>query len=412
MEKYTVCLCGDCINKKDFLKHCQVIDNNCYIAINNELLPINFDEYIEHGEFFGAKFYQNSHCIMIDFENILKFNSFMADNKLFTVMDFCETQCDYRKVVTDYLKHITKNNIINHINYYLKNDYFDNIQWNYNLQKKIFKYSDVSIIRSFLKYIRIEYIDDYFFCSLFRNDDIILDYFVNKIGIYLTSYFTGKNYGGNMFKITNKDKLANIPNIYYTLCNIISYDRENKNIMEIYNQAINRFQELLESQENINVKKNLISEHNKLKLKLTYGEKIKNHSLFQILKYFNGEPSLIVKQLLMDGANIHTEFKTNFTLLDRSVKIIIKKKNLDLLDILFEMKLIDQSKLNLILKKSMGEIDFRNDTKLEINENFVRELSGYGADTDECFDKLIKMAKHYNNNKLVDYLKNLKNDLI
>lgn len=160
-------------------------------------------------------------------------------------------------------------------------------------------------------------------------------------------------------------------------------------------------------------KKKLIFKHNELKLKLTYNEKVKNRLLGNILVYLNGKPSLIVKQLLMDGVNIHTINRDNgFTFLDYFIKIIIKKKNLDLLDILFEMKLIDQSKLNLILEKSIPPIDFKNDTELEIDKNFIRELSGYGADVDKCFDELIKTAKYYNNNKLVGYLKNLGDDLM
>ncbi|QTF49821.1 hypothetical protein qu_930 [Acanthamoeba polyphaga mimivirus] len=76
------------------------------------------------------------------------------------------------------------------------------------------------------------------------------------------------------------------------------------------------------------------------------------------------------------------------------------------------MKLIDQSKINLILEKSIDKIDFKNNTGLEIDEIFIRELAGYGADVDECFDKLIKTAKYNNNKKLVGYLKNLKNTLM
>ncbi|QTF49820.1 hypothetical protein qu_929 [Acanthamoeba polyphaga mimivirus] len=411
MEKYTVCLCGKyCPSKKNILKYCQVIDDDYYIIINDELLPIDFNKYIYHK--YGAN--PKNDCIIIDFENILKFNDFMVSKKLLVKVDECGIVCSYFKFIGNYLEHITKNNVINHIKYYLKNNYYNKLYWNSYLQENIFKYSDVSTIRSCLKYLPIEYIDNYFFCTLYRNDNIILDYLINKIGIYLISYFTGKYYKGNMFKITNKDKLADIPDISSTLSNIIYYDKENENIIEIYYQAINRFQELLESQENINVKKELISKHDKLKLKLIYNEKVKNHLLEYSLIKYNEKLLQIVKQLLMDGANIYTTFDMyiGYTLFDYSVEIIIKKKNLDLLDILFEIKLIDKSKLNFILEKSMGEINFKNDTKLEIDKNFIRELSGYGADVDECFDKLIKTAKYNNNKKLVGYLKNLKDDLM
>ncbi|AKI80602.1 hypothetical protein QJ850_gp097 [Acanthamoeba polyphaga mimivirus] len=421
MEKYKVCLCGvNCPSKKDILEYCQVVDNDYYIAINNELVSINFGEYIEHSEyikydeFFDENFCKKNDCVTIDFENILKFNDFMVNKKLFTEMGLYEIECDCFKLIDNYLKYITKNNIINHVKYYLKNDYFNDMQWNHYLRKKIFEYSDVSTIRSCLKYIPIDDLFNYFLLSLSRNDNIILDYLVNKIRIYWTSYFTGKKYKGNMFKIIKKDKLVDIPNMYFILYEIIFYNKNYENVVEIYNREINRFQELLESQENINVKKNLINEHRKLKSKLMYDEKVKNSLLTDMLIRINGKPSVIIKQLLIDGANINTIIDRDFghTLLHRSIEIIIKKKNLDLLDILFEMKLIDQSNLNLILEKSIGKIDLKNDTQLKIDENFIRELSGYGADIDECFDKLIKKAKKQNNNKLVDCLKNLKDDLI
>ncbi|QTF49819.1 hypothetical protein qu_928 [Acanthamoeba polyphaga mimivirus] len=411
MEKYTVCLCGDhCPSKKNVLEYCQVIDNDYYIMINDELISVNFDKYIVSDPGF---FYEEYDCAIIDFENILKFNDFMVNEDLFDEVYLCITTCNNFKFVTDYLEYITKNNIINQIKYYLKNHYYDKIYWNNYLQRIIFKCSDISIIRSCLKYLPINHINQYLFYSLSRNDNIILDYLINKIKIYLVFYFTGKIYKGNMFKITNKDKLIGELDISTTLYNVVCCNKKNKNIMEIYCQVVDRFQELLESQENINVKKKLIYQHDKLKLNLTYNKKIKNNLLKYLLIDHNGKPSTIVKQLLMDGANIHTINRDNgFTFLDRFIEIIITKKNLDLLDVLFEMKLIDQSKLNLILEKSMGKIDFRNDIKLEINENFIRELSGYGADVDECFDKLIKTSKKHNNKKLVGYLKNLKDDLM
>ncbi|AKI80599.1 hypothetical protein QJ850_gp100 [Acanthamoeba polyphaga mimivirus] len=408
MEKYTVCLCGDyCPSKKDVLEYCQVIDNDYYIVINDELLPVIFDKYVvSEPEFF----YEEYDCVVIDFENILKFNDFMANEHLLDVVYLRKTLCNNFEFVTDYLEYITKNNITKHIKYYLKKPYYNKICWNNYLQEKIFKYSDVSTIRSCLKYLTINHIDKYFHYSLSRNDNIILDYLIDKMKIYLTSYFTGKKYKGNMFKITNNDKLVDIPDIYSTLYYIVCFNKKNENVIEIYRQAIDRFQELLESQENINVKEKLIPEHRRLKLKLTYNEKIKNRLLCFLLVDKNGKPLLIVKQLLMDGANIYTINRNNgFTFLDHSIEIIIKNKNLDLLDILFEMKLIDQTELNFILEKSTCKINFEYDAELDFDEKFVIELSGYGADVDEHIDKLIKNAKKYNNNKLVDCLKNLKN---
>ncbi|AKI80601.1 hypothetical protein QJ850_gp098 [Acanthamoeba polyphaga mimivirus] len=434
MEKYTVCLCGEnCFSKKDVLEYCQVIDNDYYIMINDKLIPVNFDKYDhDSGDFFG--YYKEYDCVIIYFENVLEFNDFMVKKKLFSKIDHHKITCnnfkfvtDYLryitnhhkitcnnfKFVTDYLEYITKNNIINHIKYYLKNNYHNKIYWNTYLRQNIFKYSDVSTIRLCLKYLPVEYIDDYFFYSLSGNNNITLDYVVNKIGIYWTSFFTGKKYRGNMFKITNKDKLVEIRDIYDTLCGIIYCNKKNKKVLEIYCQAVNRFQELLESQENINVKKKLTSEHNKLKSKLTYNEKVKNRLLIYLLVNRNGKLPQIVKQLFIDGINIHTFNKEfGFELLDDFIENIITKKNLDLLDILFEIKLIDQTELNLIFKQSILSIDFENAAKLEIDENFIRELSGYGTDVDECFDELIKIAKYNNNKKFVGYLKNLKNDLM
>ncbi len=411
MEKYTVCLCGGgCPNKKDILEYCQVIDNDHYIVINDELVAVNFDKY----NYFSDEYFDIEYdCVIIYFENILKFNDFIANENLFSKLNHRKTTCNYFKFVVDYLEYISKNNIINHIKHYLKNDYFDNIFWNHYLREKIFEYSDVSTIRSCLKYLPIEHVNRYFLYSLSRNDNIILDYLVDKIKIYLTSYFTGKNYRGNMFKITNKDELVETPNIFNILTDMLSYNRKNDKIMEVYHQTIDRFQELLESQENINIKKKLIPLHNKVKSKLMYNENIKNDFMCFVMGFNFGKSLYIIKQLLMDGANLHilTNNMIN-SLLNDSINKIVKKKNLDLLDILFEMKLIDQSKLNLILEKSIGKIDFKNDEEPEIDENFIRELSGYGADVDECFDKLIKTAKKRNNNKLVGYLKNLKNDLM
>lgn len=124
----------------------------------------------------------------------------------------------------------------------------------------------------------------------------------------------------------------------------------------------------------------------------------------------NGNPLIIVKQLLMDGANIYTEIDRDFgfTFFDQTITIIISNENLELLDILFEMKLISQDKLNYILEKSIGELNLKKDVKTINSKEFIRELSGYGADVDKYVDKLIKKANKYNNNKLVDYLKDLK----
>ncbi|QTF49822.1 hypothetical protein qu_931 [Acanthamoeba polyphaga mimivirus] len=226
MEKYTVCLCGEyCFSKKDILRHYRVIDNDYYIVINDELIPVNFDKYIVSEPGF---FYEEYDCVTIDFENILKFNSLILSEKLFSKLNHHKFACNYFKFIINYFEHIAKNNIINHIKYYLKNNYYNDLSWNFYLREKIFRYSNVSTIRSCLKYLPIEYMDFYFFYSISRNDDTILDYLVNKIGIYWTSYFTGKKYKGNMFKITNKNKLVNKLDIYNISCGIINYNKKKR----------------------------------------------------------------------------------------------------------------------------------------------------------------------------------------
>ncbi|AKI80600.1 hypothetical protein QJ850_gp099 [Acanthamoeba polyphaga mimivirus] len=408
MENYTFCLCGiNCPNKKYILKYCQIIDNNYYISTNNNLIPITFNKNFHH-EKKNIKY--NHDCILVDLKNVPKFNDFIASKKKFPKLNSLTYRCNYYRFITNYLKYIVKNNIINHIKYYLSNNYYNKIYWNQYLQDKIFKYCDLSSIRSCLKYLPIHDISCYLEDSLIRNDNIILDYLVNKMIIYLNLLYTDKKYKGNMFKITNND-LIYVPDICGTIEGIIIKCEPDKAI-EIYCRTIDRFQELLESQENIKVRKDLITKHNKLKLDFTYDHETMDRLLLNIVTN-GGNPAIIVKQLLIDGANIHRTIDKYFnkTIFDHAINFIIEDRNLELLDVLFEMKLIDHSKLNLILERSIDEIDFKKDEKIEIYKKFIRELSEYGADVDKHFDKLIKKAKKYNNEKLISYLKKFKNDL-
>ncbi|AKI78779.1 hypothetical protein [Acanthamoeba polyphaga mimivirus] len=408
MQHYTFCLCDGmyCPSKEYILNYCENNGNNYYINDSDNLIPINFSVY----NYDNCGNYFTFNCILVDFENILKFNGFIARKKLSDILNVHMDKCKRSAFVIDYLDHITKNNTIKHIKYYLGNNYYNITCWNYYLQSKIFRYSDLSSIRSCLKYLPVDRISGYLVDCLIRNDNVILDYLVDKIIIYLRLSFTHKKYKGNMFKITdNNDKLSDILNVNCVMESII-HECANNNTIEYYHQTFERFQQLLESQENVKVKKDLITKHNKLKLGFTLNDKTLNYLLGYILMERNGNPSIIVKQLLMDGANIYTEIDRDFgfTFFDQTITIIISNENLELLDILFEMKLISQDKLNYILEKSIGELNLKKDVKTINSKEFIGELSGYGADVDKYVDKLIKKANKYNNNKLVDYLKDLK----
>lgn len=405
---FKFCLCGGCNPyKEDILNHCRIIDGDYFLTINNDLIPIVFDGYVYES---SGELNTIFNYVLIEFEYILKFIEFMATKNFLLEININMHRCWYNKFIFKYFKYITKNNITDHLKYYLKNDKFNVLLWNCYLCESLFENSDLSSIRSCLKYIPFRYIKNYFSMTLLRNDKAILNYLTEKTKMYLTIYFTGKKYKGNIFKMV-EDRPSNLLNLCNILDFVVFHNKGNTCQVDIYCNIIDCFQELLGTIEDIKIKKQLISEHDKLKSNLMYDDKIKNHLLHQLLIRCNKISLTIIKQLLMDGADINANYDHTITMLDYAIIRITKNKNVDLLDLLFDMGLINQDKINYILERSIYFgviIDFEKDVKLEIDENFIRELSGYGADVDQYLNELIRQAEKYKNSTLVNYLENLK----
>ncbi|QGR54353.1 ankyrin repeat-containing protein [Moumouvirus maliensis] len=387
---FKFCLCGNpCPSVQEFTKYCLEIDGQYYFATNKQLIPIVVEE--------------NKACIrnnMIDIkyatiniDDVVNFFKYVVDKNLFIIFNDIEHirnySCYLNESAFQMIKYLASNNVVNILKFFCENPkyYYPNMSdvffcgisclSNINTMKSIIKYLPISILNHCLQHG---------FRGLNKQ---VVEYLLYKYKKYVIYFLSDKKFGRNLFYIDEIDL------VYLDLEEVLEclfmYKFKRKNFI-IYEYILEQFSQLENDLSQINVKNNMKEIQNKLISGLQYNNKIATNLLKRSLTYKQDKNLSLTRQFISDGGNFNY-------IHDETIFTIITDQNLDLLDIIYEKKIVRQCDLDYILVSS-----YKSKTM------FVQELINYGADIDKCYDKLLRSAQIYKNIELVEFLKNYYNE--
>lgn len=383
---FKFCLCKDCFLGNGLKNNCIIMDDQYYLLVDDELINVEFKMNKD----------QTHNNIQVDSPSVLKFFKYMASLSI-KKKYFAGYYCCSAKYIKKYMIYISQHNMVDHIVFFMDNPTC--------CVSGILKYtylaacccSSIDTMESILNKISISDLCECLAQSLYKPNKIVFEYLLDKYQKFLESYFTGKKYRCNFFRIDN----ANISDTFHLqniINNLMNLKKIKNHRCDTFIYAIDNINNMISCLKDIRVKKDLIVEYNQLISNSEYDQEIKNSLLISALSIEKID-LLIVRQLILDGADIFFfDNEMHSTIFSYTINIIINTKNLDLLDLLFEMKFMGQSEINDIL--------LRSHTK---SKSFVKELINYGADIDSYRRTLYELAYEAGNKKLTTYLSKNKN---
>ncbi|BCS83557.1 hypothetical protein QLL95_gp0566 [Cotonvirus japonicus] len=329
-------------------------------------------------------------------ESVIDFLEFIIEHNLYCTKGFGH-ECCLPRHFSSYLKHITKNNILEHIHFIVeilipslnnnKISLFENNNHNnYENFVNLIVYHSTTETLKFILEITPEseinfnnvLLNSLHYYGNFDGFDVILDFYFNKF-----------------IESLNKGFIGPILPLRSLLTAIIITQTPNKNFntvskLYIYNKTIDKMSDILNDLSESKKSKKFKNINSELFKLMKYTPKMKENLLLTCLVY-NCD---IAEHLIKDGV------KTNIITKIYKDEIICHNLTTSL-EILLRYNVLDIDTINKYFK------DLKNSG--ENNCDIVRLLVEYGADYDTYGPDVLKQAKNYKNQEVIEYLEDLLN---
>lgn len=383
--KFKLCLCGcNCPSERQFSEYCVYTDDQQFFYTQKRLIPITIIETQKHIReyFIDVKYVEISIYDIVDFfEHDIKNN---YPTNFHDVPVLVTTNCSHYDSCIKTIKYIAKNNITDLSVFFVKNSrYFcGNMIFN-----GICSFSNLGVVKSIIKYIPISLLQICLNHGFIHSNNEIVEYLLKTYKKYVMCTLLKKKIKGTMFHLdTQKIVFLKLQSSLAILLQL-KYQKA----MVIYEYIIDQFSQLENDLIGIDIDNDMIEIRDKIISKIQYNNEIATSLLKNSLSYKQDDNLSFTRQLILDGGNLND-------IHDYAINLIIKNKNINLLDLMYDKKLVYQNDLNCMLINS-------SKTKPE----FVQELINYGADIDKYHEKLLKDTKN-NNIKLYNFLKSYYNN--
>ncbi|AHA44955.1 hypothetical protein HIRU_S49 [Hirudovirus strain Sangsue] len=154
-------------------------------------------------------------------------------------------------------------------------------------------------------------------------------------------YFIEKKIKGTMFHLDSPKT------VFLKLRSSLKYLLKLKyqKAMVIYEYIIDQFSQLENDLIETDIENDMIEIRDKIISKIQYNNEIATHILKDSLSYKQDDNLSFTRQLILDGGNLNN-------ICDYAIDLIIMYKNINLLDLMYDKKLICQNDLNHILMSS------------------------------------------------------------
>ncbi|UMZ07576.1 hypothetical protein [Acanthamoeba polyphaga mimivirus] len=383
--KFKLCLCGDnCPSEREFSKYCVYTDDQQYFYTQKRLIPVIITETKKR----VRKYPVNVKYVEIDINDVVDFFEYNIKNYIFTIFRelpiIVSGDCYYESSTIEIIKYIAKNNITNLSIFFIKNSkYF----YNNAIFNGICCFSNLDAVKSIIKYIPISLLQNCLNHGFIHSNNDVVEYLLKTYMKYVKCILSKKKIKGTMFHLDSPKT------VFLKLQSSLEYLLKLKyqKAMKIYEYIIDQFSQLENDLIEIDIENDMIEIRDKIISKIQYSNEIATSLLKDSLSYKQDDNLSFTRQLILDGGNLND-------IRDYAINLIIRDKNINLLDLMYDKKLICQNDLNHTLMNSS-----------KTDPEFVQELINYGADIDKYCEKLLKDTQ-YNNTKLNNFLKNYYNN--
>ncbi|AKI80593.1 hypothetical protein QJ850_gp106 [Acanthamoeba polyphaga mimivirus] len=384
--KFKLCLCGNnCLSERHFSKYCVYTDDQQYFYTHKRLIPISIIEIKKN----VREYLTDVKYVEIDINDIVDFFEYDIKNNYHTIFHdsstLIGTNCCHYSSCIETIKYIAKNNIIDLSIFIIENSKY----FYYNIIfSGICSFSNLNVVKSIIKYIPISLLQNRLNHGFIHSNNEVVEYLLKTYMKYLKCILLKKKIKGTMFYLDSPET------VFLKLQSSLKYllkSKYQKKTMKIYEYIINQFSQLENDLIEIDIDNDMIEMRNEIISKLQYSNKIATSLLNDSLSYKQDDNLSFTRQLILDGGNLND-------IRDYTINLIIKNKNINLLDLMYDEKLVYQNDLNHILMNSS-----------KTDPEFIQELINYGADIDKYHEQLLKNTKN-SNTKLNSFLKNYYNN--
>lgn len=383
--KFKLCLCGDnCPSERQFSEYCVYTDDQQYFYTQKRLIPVTITETQKH----IRKYLTDVKYAEIDINDIVDFFKYNIKNYIFAIFHklpiIVSGYCYYENSTIEIVTYIAKNNLSDLSIFFIENSrYF----YNGTIFNGICSFSNLDVVKSIIKYIPISLFQKCLNHGFIHSKNEIVEYLLKMYMKYVKCILLKKKIKGTMFHLDSPKTVFLKLQSFLAILPKLKYQKA----MVIYEYIIDQFSQLENDLIEIDIDNDMIKIRDEIISKIQYNNEIVTYLLKDSLSYKQDDNLSFTRQLIQDGGNLND-------IRDYAINLIIKNKNINLLDLMYDKKLVYQNDLNHILTNSS-----------KTDPEFVQELINYGADIDKYHEKLLKDTKN-NNIKLYNFLKSYYNN--
>lgn len=391
-------------------KHCIKSDDGYYLKINDdETIGINFFKIDDH------------EYIRLDLSDAIKFIIFVNERKLYCdikpnkyyVHTIIDHDCKHDNYSDKYLKYITENNLIEHINSLVEAGTKRYYYWHQFHPTTIFyyicQYSSLDCAKNFVT--NFKWGDSHYYLSACkRNSYEMINYLLEEHEKYLKTYFT-ENSNNNFINNEPIDYIgiripvlenSNNSKIRYRDQKCCEMDYHNVLLFLLYQRNVSFFKHLIDSinvtierMKEWSIEKSLMQEFDRCVKSLSLTQWKKERLLYKCIQKDIPE---IAKFLLPNDNNIKCSVSNSFPIFDlkQITNTLLKNNKPGMLKLFLEKGIYNKQEINDMLNKSH-----------KYNYEIIKILIDYSADYNIYVDKILKKAEKHKNQQVVDFLKNI-----
>jgi len=365
-------------------KYCVKSDNGYDLNINDdETIKIKFYKKKDH------KYVKLALLDAIKFIEFVNKYELYCDGGCHSSCKIKDHSCRYDEYTEKYLKYVTENNLVDHINDLI--DFgFKNLHSEYFSPQTVFycicQYSSLDCIKKFVAYFDLED-REYFLRASKRKTTEVMDYLLTKHEEYLYAYFVNGNSTAGLENLCRDQQCHEVD--YH---NVLLFLLIQNNVF-YFKYFVYAMEATIEKIKKWSVEKNLTQEFGRCIKSLSLTQWRKERLLFKCIE--SDLPKIAKLLLPRDDVNIKCFVSNAIPELDKNsiANILLKNNRIGMLKLLLERGTYNRQEINTMFKKSY-----------ECDYNVVKILIDNGADYNIYGKQVMYGAKKCDNQKVVSYL--------
>ncbi|BCS83640.1 hypothetical protein QLL95_gp0483 [Cotonvirus japonicus] len=378
-------------NNKNFLKRQSKkskLGCKLYVNYRNEFILVNFRKSNDH-------FY-----VKINLNDMTKFLTNFRRDFFCSGRDHNCKLCEYYE---DYVDYIVKNNLLDHllllINHeipYSSSVNFINNSKYYNslyIFEQIYKNSSLNTMNSIIKSLDMEIIYHNILNTPHHLNLKATQFYLERFEIYFREYFVENKYTNKKTNMLphNYSYFKRCENFYEIRYGNILYEFIVHDNLESYCYFIEKMEDIIEDLSNFKIKKKLINDHTKCINDINSSKKYySDDRCFYLCLNFNSPKIAEFLINLNQGKYVINEYNM------MNIWDILGCDCLNLLELLLDKKIIDKNTIDILFRESY-----------EYSRDVVETLVNYGANVSRYGRRVLEKAGTYNNQEVIDYLRDI-----